>query len=878
MADFIINGKVIHTLLGEGFLVADLGESAVVRFGSKVEVCSKDQLTPVAGVADKLKSGDFSNPLETITHFQSLAISSVNDKWGVFGRSKIDLLPHQMWVCRKAKSSTPCRLLVADDVGLGKTIEAGIILSSFLGTGKIRRLLVMTPAALVKQWQSRMRDMFDVRLTEYISGADTENSRFWENTDMVVASYHTLRIDSNGRMERFLDVEPWDLVIVDEAHHLNKEKKQGATLGHELVQKMHERELIGDMIFFTGTPHRGKEYGFYSLMHLLDSEFDPDKDKAEQLKTLNKYMIRNNKYNVTDLHGKKLFQEPDVLSSTYTYSEEESIFYEMMTNFIANGLAYASTLNKQVGNSVTLVLISMQKLASSSVAAIRNALSNRLKKLQLQAQQENKKLLEQVADNEEDIENADMLAQAEEQLAESAVALKLMKNEQQALEELLAQAEQITSETKIETILDVIEKEYPDENILFFTEYKSTQRLLLEALMKHYGKASTTIINGDERLDNIKFPDGTVSKLAVRRSEAADLFNSGERRFLIATEAAGEGIDLQTRCHILFHVDLPWNPMRLHQRVGRLNRYGQKEKVIVRNFRNPDTVESRIWDKLNTKIAEINRVFGAVMEEKEDLFQLVLGMTPPAMFRDLFAYAPQDGDEEKLTRWYNAQTATFGGEDIFKVVQDMVGNAAKFNYQQISRHLPAVDLPDLVPFFKNIFAYNHKRLTFNGRSFEFQTPEALKSFGIKKEYQKQLFSRDPEKDENVLGVGFKLFDKALEQAKQFDCSVCCNSGVDAPLLIWSVHDQLTDHAGEKQRSFYGIQLDAEHNIVEVLPDWKLLLKLNSLKFSNQSNHTKTTLDISSLQSNAEKAIQQMLKDEDFKPNQAVFVLEGILLP
>ena len=169
-------------------------------------------------------------------------------------------------------------------------------------------------------------------------------------------------------------------------------------------------------------------------------------------------------------------------------------------------------------------------------------------------------------------------------------------------------------------------------------------------------------------------------------------------------------------------------------------------------------------------------------------------------------------------------------------------------------------------------------MTFNGRSFEFQTPDALKSFGIKKEYQKQIFSRDPDKDENVLGVGFKLFDKALEQAKQFDCSVCCNSGVDAPLLIWSVHDQLTDHAGEKQRSFYGIRLDAEHNIVEVLPDWKLLLKLNSLKFSNQSNHTKTTLDVSSLQSNAEKAIQQMLKDEDFKPNQAVFVLEGILLP
>jgi hypothetical protein len=186
-------------------------------------------------------------------------------------------------------------------------------------------------------------------------------------------------------------------------------------------------------------------------------------------------------------------------------------------------------------------------------------------------------------------------------------------------------------------------------------------------------------------------------------------------------------------------------------------------------------------------------------------------------------------------------------------------------------------LPDLVPFFKNIFAYNHKRLTFNGRSFEFQTPEALKSFGIKKEYQKQIFSRDPEKDENVLGVGFKLFDKALEQAKQFDCSVCCNSGVDAPLLIWSVHDQLTDHAGEKQRSFYGIQLDAEHRIVDVLPDWKLLLKLNTLKINNLPDVEKCSIDIMSLRAAAETAITKMLKDEDFKPNQPIFVLEGVLL-
>ncbi len=139
---------------------------------------------------------------------------------------------------------------------------------------------------------------------------------------------------------------------------------------------------------------------------------------------------------------------------------------------------------------------------------------------------------------------------------------------------------------------------------------------------------------------------------------------------------------------------------------------------------------------------------------------------------------------------------------------------------------------------------------------------------INKEYQNQIFSRDPEKGENVVGVGFKLFDKALEQAARFDCSICSHSGVEAPLLIWSVHDQLTDHAGEKQRSFYGILLDAEYKIAEVLPDWKLLLKLNSLKFNNQADAVPWQIDVSALQTESEVAIMQMLKKRRFQAEPA----------
>jgi superfamily II DNA or RNA helicase len=196
---------------------------------------------------------------------------------------------------------------------------------------------------------------------------------------MVVASIDTLRLDYHGRQERLLASDPWDLVIVDEAHHLNCDPKQGPTLGYNFIQTLLKNDKIGSMIFFTGTPHKGKNFSFLSLMKLLDNEaFDQKGTLAEHLNILKNYMIRNNKYNVTDLLGNRFFTEPEVCSTTYSYSCDEQIFYETLPEFISNGMAYASRLNHETGRIVMFVLISMQKLASSSVAAIKHALRKRV--------------------------------------------------------------------------------------------------------------------------------------------------------------------------------------------------------------------------------------------------------------------------------------------------------------------------------------------------------------------------------------------------------------------------------------------------------------------------------------------------------------------
>ena len=173
-----------------------------------------------------------------------------------------------------------------------------------------------------------------------------------------------------------------DLVIVDEAHHLNSDEKTGKTLGYQLLEQLIEHNRVESCIFFTGTPHRGKQYGFWSMLRLLRPDlFDPERPDNEQYGNLTEVLIRNNKQSVTDMQGKRLFAPVVQHPETYHYSPEEEHFYRTLTEFIETGRAYASSLSLQGGQQVMLVLIAMQKLASSSVAAIRRAIERRLDRL-----------------------------------------------------------------------------------------------------------------------------------------------------------------------------------------------------------------------------------------------------------------------------------------------------------------------------------------------------------------------------------------------------------------------------------------------------------------------------------------------------------------
>lgn len=835
LAELHPNTPVVHAQHGFGQVVADAGATVVVRFTGAIHAVLREELTLARSLELALCDGKIDPSGDGLLRASAMAIRSINDQWGVFSRSRVQLLPHQLWVCHKVNRTWPFRWLVADDVGLGKTVEAGLVLMPLIARAQIRRLLVLAPAKLVPQWQKRMRQMFDIRLHMYDRSIDTPAADFWDTAQMVVASIHTLRREvSEGRAEgsRFLNADAWDAVVVDEAHHLNADERMGETLSFQLLRTMEERRRIGSLLLFTGTPHRGKDFGFFSLLSLLDEKiFGPDKNEDAQLAQLPDFMIRNNKATVTDLKGEKLFTPVTVESREYSFNDAERAFYDTLSAFIIDGRAYASTLDGRAQSARMLLLIALQKLAASSIAAIRSALIRRRDKLAAVAEQARAPKLVVPQSNED--ETLDERAEADENAWDKVLA-ELMEGEVARLDELLELAEPIVRENKVDRLVNLIDDELPvNEPVLLFTEYKATQAMVVDALHERFGHGCCAFINGDDRLEDVALANGKRGPRGWTRDAAAQAFNGGDVRFLVSTEAAGEGIDLQDRCATLIHVDLPWNPMRLHQRVGRLSRYGQTRPVQVFILRNPDTVEARIWDLLNAKLERIQAALDVAMDEREDISQLVIGMTGASSFEALFAGGQVHG-RKGLDDWFDRNAATIGGEDLVDSVRIMLGSVSRFDFAQVGRNLPKVDLPDLERFLTLAMEVNGRRVMRREDGLEVLAPEAWAEadYAIQDRYKGLVFDRSAKlggKDAPVrlVGVGHALFDRALRDGEEREAYLAHCARLETPLLIASIADEVTGQGHSIQRILVGAWQSSDGEI-HLLRDWELLQKLNTL--------------------------------------------------
>jgi superfamily II DNA or RNA helicase len=512
------------------------------------------------------------------------AIKVWNENTGALSHLGIDPLPHQIHLVHRILASGDFNWLIADDVGLGKTIETGMLLHALRQRDLVKRILLITPAGLTRQWKEELYDKF--QLDEFrIYGEDffIDEPREWKMHDYVIGSMD--RLKQADHLESLLQAERWDLVIFDEAHRLSRRQyglKLDSSERYDLAKNL--RGCTDNMLLLSATPHQGMQDKFVALLELLRP------DRRTELMALNlkpeilhDMVFRNHKADVTDAEGNFIFQGKITRALQVPSSRESIDFDKTLQAYLRKGYDAGESLGR-TGNAIGFVMTVYRKLAASSAAAIHRALCNRLQRL-----------LDDQANSIAEDEPSDerYFGEWEEQF--SSEAREFFAGEVQLLKDLIAEAGALKANDLklklfIDDIIGKIDAANSDEKVLIFTEYRTTQEYLRNALAEHYGSDRVDLINGSMQ--------HAVRREAIKRFE-------GLGRFLISTEAGGEGINLQSKCNVMVNYDLPWNPMRLVQRIGRLYRYGQKKKVVVFNIQQADSLDQSIVDLMYERIDSV---------------------------------------------------------------------------------------------------------------------------------------------------------------------------------------------------------------------------------------------------------------------------------
>ncbi len=516
-------------------------------------------------------------------------------------------LPHQINALKKTISHNRIRYLLADEVGLGKTIEAGLILRELKLRGLVKRVIVLAPKGLVTQWVAEMKTHFNEDFTLLIPGDFSvlrqilKSDNIWMEHNQVVCPVDSVkpiekrkgwsvnRIAEYNR-DRFEDLitAGWDMVIVDEAHRLGGSTEQVAR--YKLGKSLSEASPY--LLLLTATPHQGKTEAFHRLISLLDDRAFPDLASVSR-ERVSPYVIRTEKRKAIDTKGLPLFQPRETKLIPIEWEArhvKQKLLYERVTDYVRRG--YNQALQDKKGY-IGFLMILMQRLVSSSTRAIRTTLERRLEALKTSSDQ----IPLFQTDVIEDLEDLDAQEQLETLLKTRIRALKNEKAEVSALLEEAMVTETTGPDAKAEVLLtyiyDLMQKEGdPNLKILIFTEFIPTQQMLGEFLAER-GFAATKL-NGSMGLEE--------------RRKAQEAFSS-DKQILISTDAGGEGLNLQF-CHVVINYDLPWNPMRIEQRIGRVDRIGQTHPVKALNFIFEDTVEFRVRDVLEEKLETILLEFG----------------------------------------------------------------------------------------------------------------------------------------------------------------------------------------------------------------------------------------------------------------------------
>lgn len=564
-----------------------------------------------------------------------LALAYEYDPYFSLSISKVDPLPHQVEAVYDFMLPLPrIRFLLADDAGAGKTIMAGLLLRELKLRGLVERTLIVAPANLAFQWQRELADRFREPFV-VLRGADLRSSygtNPWQDKSQLITSIDWAKRDE---VQQSLSRAHWELVIVDEAHRMSARDADHKTERYKLGELLSER--TDHLLLLTATPHKGDPENFSLFLQLLDRDvYAHVRSLQEAMRTQRApfYLRRTKEALVTFPDPetgvvRKLFTERIAETVTFDLDVEELDFYEALTRYVQDQSIRAAADQSARGRAIGFTMAMYQRRFASSLHAARRSLERRLGKVERNlAQLEHKRALEAVTYDERRLDDLEELtdeeiARLEEEIEDASVGgdREQLNRERQDLVPLIEQAKELEVRgvsTKLEKLHSVLQDKNvfgdPDTKLLVFTEHKDTLDFLVRTLSE-WG-LSVTQIHGGMPIGDRDMPGTRLNAERAFKEEA---------QVLVATEAAGEGINLQF-CWLMVNYDIPWNPTRLEQRIGRIHRYGQERDCLIFNFVAENTREGRVLHTLFDRLDEIRAGLGS-----DQVFDVV-GEVIPANF------------------------------------------------------------------------------------------------------------------------------------------------------------------------------------------------------------------------------------------------------
>jgi superfamily II DNA or RNA helicase len=592
----------------------------------------------------------------------ALGIAYEFDPYFGLSISRVDPLPHQLeavydYLLKLAR----VRFLLADDAGAGKTIMAGLLIRELELRGLAERILIVCPANLAFQWQRELKEKFDEKFL-VLKGQDIRDQfglNQWLERNRVITS-----LDLAKRQDVLPGLRQvhWDLVIVDEAHRMSAADESHKSLRYKLGELL--RDSSDHLLLLTATPHKGDPLNFSLFLQLLDADVYADVRSIREAMNARRapFYLRRTKEAMVYFPERRsdgtwaaepIFTKRIPHTVDFQIDGAEFELYRDVTRFVKRESARAAAAGEDPRARAIGFLMSLyQRRLASSTYAMRRSLEKRARRLEegLKRAQEMARLAPPELPDPEELE--EMEETERERLEEMLEAVTLagsaeqVRAEVQELRRLAEQARGVEDagvEAKLAQFKALLQKEgffdHSDQRLLLFTEFKDTLDYLVDRL-RSWGFRVGFIHGG--------MKPGSRDEPATRLF-AEQQFREGEIQILVATEAAGEGINLQV-CNILFNYDIPWNPNRLEQRMGRIHRYGQRKDCLIFNFVARNTIEGRVLQRLLEKLQEIRDAL-----DDDAVFNVVGEVLPAAhverVLRDYYAGRLGDADlEDRLLR------------------------------------------------------------------------------------------------------------------------------------------------------------------------------------------------------------------------------------